>query len=161
MDRGSCLPSDCSEGCAFGCDYETTREKVSLPASRTWLLACTHRLLCRGSRGPRRPSLAQMLVNPSSSKSSAPSRTGPPTTAISTSMCLKLRSSDYETTNYNRIRTLESAAKHNKPKRADSAQILQETYEGNGTTPRAFCTYLQTKGGAGMEEVMIASNSFP
>jgi hypothetical protein len=40
-------------------------------------------------------------------------------------------------------------------------RFLRETYEGNGTTPRAFCTYLQTKGGAGMEEVMIASNSFP
>jgi hypothetical protein len=33
MDRGSCLPSDRSEGCAFRCDYETTREKVSFPAS--------------------------------------------------------------------------------------------------------------------------------
>jgi hypothetical protein len=58
----------------------------------------------------------------------------------------------------NRICMLESAAKHNEPNRADSAQILRETYEGNGTTPRAFRTYLQTKGGAGMEEVMIASN---
>jgi hypothetical protein len=78
-------------------DYETTREKVSLPASRTSLLACIHRLLCRGSRGPWRPSPAQMLANPSSSKSSAPSRTGESTTTISTSTCLKLRS-DYETT---------------------------------------------------------------
>jgi hypothetical protein len=78
-------------------DYETTREKVSLPASRTSLLVCTHRLWCRGSQGPWRPSPAQTLANPSSSKSSMPSRTGESTTTISTSTCLKLRS-DYETT---------------------------------------------------------------
>jgi hypothetical protein len=31
-------------------DYETTRKKVSLPACRTSLLVCAHRLWCRGSQ---------------------------------------------------------------------------------------------------------------
>lgn len=40
-------------------------------------------------------------------------------------------------------------------------RFVREKYEANGTTPRAFCTYLQKNSGAGIEEVMAMSNSFP